>query len=37
VEESVLDALLAADPVQSDNGNFAGSLPVESLIGRTAM
>jgi D-aminopeptidase len=32
VEESVLDALLAADPVRSDNGNFAAALPVESLL-----
>jgi D-aminopeptidase len=31
VEESVLDALLAADPVRSGNGNFAGTLPAVSL------
>lgn len=33
VEEAVLDALLAAAPVRSDNGNVAEALPVDSITG----
>ncbi|HJP73270.1 MAG TPA: P1 family peptidase [Pseudonocardiaceae bacterium] len=33
VEEAVLDALLAADPVHSANGNVAGTLPAAAITG----